>query len=181
MVCLLLERGASPNISRQLLIENGVDVNVEDSYGQTPLHWAARHNSTTTMHILAERKANLNVADHRGKTILMGAIESLSGETVQLLLRLGVDVNAEARHNVTVLHWLSLLGYESAVQKWLESGANIHAETQRCEADEDEIDIEDEEGSVAFDELDGFYAASSVNKMLALTLGVMLRMVLDAA
>jgi ankyrin repeat protein len=46
-----------------LLLENGLDLNDPDLYGQTPIYYAAKENRLNIIHRLIEKKADLNVKD----------------------------------------------------------------------------------------------------------------------
>jgi ankyrin repeat protein len=53
------------------IVEKGGDVNVQDSRGNTPLHWAAQHGYTSVVDFLChECNANTNVKNNEGQTPL---------------------------------------------------------------------------------------------------------------
>jgi len=89
------------------------------------------------MQVLADNGADLNAVDRWGRTPLIWAIESRQEATALLLLKLGAEVQTRARHNVTALHLAVYLECESVIHKLLERGADIDAEAQWSEADED--------------------------------------------
>jgi ankyrin repeat protein len=70
---------------------------------QTPLHFAAKHNSIKVMELLIEMKANLNARTAHKQTPLHLAVQEGHEEAVQILLDAGAEVNAVARLNFTPL------------------------------------------------------------------------------
>lgn len=52
------------------LIQNGLDVNATDVYGQTPLHYAAENGLLDVVKLLIAHKARVDVQDKAGKTAL---------------------------------------------------------------------------------------------------------------
>ncbi|MBO7244330.1 MAG: ankyrin repeat domain-containing protein [Alphaproteobacteria bacterium] len=50
-----------------LLIEKGADVEKMDSYGNTPLHYAAKGNLTEIVHLLIKRGANVYTLNEKGE------------------------------------------------------------------------------------------------------------------
>jgi hypothetical protein len=79
------------------LHELGADVNGINSYGQTPMHWAANGNDTNLIRVLHGLGADVNFKDKRRKTPLDTAM-LLSGDEIQSTLKelgakLGRDLN----------------------------------------------------------------------------------------
>lgn len=60
----------------RFVIEAGADVNMADSFGLTPLHYAAMHGHSTMINILLTYGADPNVQDNVGWTPLHFAINS---------------------------------------------------------------------------------------------------------
>jgi len=57
----------------QDMLTKGADVNAEDQYGNTPLHWASMKNHADVVRLLLTHNANVNVRNRNGKTPLMVA------------------------------------------------------------------------------------------------------------
>ncbi|MCD6035908.1 MAG: ankyrin repeat protein [Rickettsiales bacterium] len=62
----------------QLLIDYGADVNAQNSYGQTALHYAARYSKLNAFVFLVEHGANINIRDNAGKTCFVNVPGYLS-------------------------------------------------------------------------------------------------------
>jgi hypothetical protein len=62
-----LHRATSNPTVLKALLERGAEVNVRDSAGETPLHWAARHNAESVK-LLLEAGANPSIKDKEGRT-----------------------------------------------------------------------------------------------------------------
>ena len=98
----------------QVLIDNGIDVDVKDSRGCTPLIWAAYYDSLEVGIILIKAGANINYQTHildDNVNNLSGEYQETSGDTpliiasyigsyklVELLLRYGA--NTEIRNGM---------------------------------------------------------------------------------
>ena len=54
-----------------LLLENGVNVNVQDKYGRSPLIWAALKGNTGLVEVLLANNASVDIQDQEGNTALM--------------------------------------------------------------------------------------------------------------
>ena len=72
------------------LLENGVDVNLRDSEGNTALHYAAKNSSKnaakTYCELLLDFKADVNIANNDGKTAVDIAVETDNEPLVKFLL-----------------------------------------------------------------------------------------------
>jgi len=88
----------------QLLLERGVNVNIPDSDGATPL---LRCQSVEIAKLLIEQGANVNAADRRGMTPLhLAATDEGQIELGELLIAKGADVNARNNDGYTPLDLL---------------------------------------------------------------------------
>jgi len=109
------------------LIECSADVNVKDSYGKTPLHFAVKQKNKGLVQWLIEKGADPNTNIALGGTILHWAIQQNNKELIQLLLEKGADPNTKLDMGITILHWAVRCDNKELVQLLLEKGANVHA------------------------------------------------------
>lgn len=63
----------------ELLLEQGTNVNLTDSKGQTALHWCARTNNVRGAQLLIQFGANLNVHDNDDRTPINCALSEPAG------------------------------------------------------------------------------------------------------
>ncbi|MEA2164751.1 MAG: hypothetical protein QOK37_2878 [Thermoanaerobaculia bacterium] len=54
----------------EFLIDNGVELNAQDSQGETALHWAAHYGHVEIVRLLVDRKAPLEAKNNYGGTVL---------------------------------------------------------------------------------------------------------------
>jgi Ankyrin repeats (3 copies) len=85
----------------QQLIKSGVDVNVRDSRGATPLLYAAAVGTPEIMRILIGAGADVNARTSFGATPLIWSAANLA--KVKLLVENGADTNARTKLGNTVL------------------------------------------------------------------------------
>ena len=111
-------------------ISQGADVNSSDENGNTPLHWAARWNtSPATVRLLLDSGAKVDSADGEGLTPLhVAAAWSKTPEVMELMLAEVEDVNVRGKYGETPLHAAALYGeMPQTVILLLEHGADIFA------------------------------------------------------
>jgi len=86
---------ASTDECALLLLENGADVNIEDSRGQTVLHRISKHGLTSTLTSILNNKYdyNINSTDKHGLTPLHFACLSAKLDAAQLLITKGANFN----------------------------------------------------------------------------------------
>jgi ankyrin repeat protein len=73
------------------LLKNGHDLDSEDTYGQTPLSWAAENGHEAVVKLLLEKGADLEAKDKDGWTPLLWAAEKGHEAIVKLLLEKGAQ------------------------------------------------------------------------------------------
>ncbi|XP_010934831.1 acyl-CoA-binding domain-containing protein 1 isoform X1 [Elaeis guineensis] len=76
-------------------IENGVSVNLRDSEGRTPLHWAVDRGHVSVVEILLSKNADVNAKDNEGQTPLHYAAVCEREETALLLVKQHADPNSK--------------------------------------------------------------------------------------
>lgn len=87
---------------KQLLQYPGINVNLGDKDGRTPLHWASRMNKTAVMELLLQSpNININQRTNFGETSIMEASEYGCADAVSILLRY-----PETNVNLADLVWL---------------------------------------------------------------------------
>jgi len=89
---ILVGKPANVN-SVEFLLKNGVSANVQDMYGNIPLHYSARNNDIATVQLLIDFNSEVNVLNHDGVSPLHQALlnANINIELVQLLLSHGAS------------------------------------------------------------------------------------------
>jgi ankyrin repeat protein len=95
-----------------LLLERGLDPNVQDKQGRTPLHLAvSRPDGVNLARLLLARGARVDVKDEMGMTPLLSADPA----SVKMLVDKGSDLTARDANGNSALHWIVYRkGYEAA-------------------------------------------------------------------
>src|SRR6266702_1196685 len=117
----------------QLLLEQGVYVNVLDKDHATPLHLACSHGMPEIARLLLDHGANANAENVQGQTPLhlVSRGEDLyhnGTDVARLLLELGVDVNAQDKDRATPLHIACSYGNFENALALLNHGAEANAQ-----------------------------------------------------
>ena len=76
-------------------IENGMDINLQNKYGWTPLHVTIRRDRRDMVAYLLEQGADIDRVDGVGWTPLMEAVMDDMPELCAFLLEKGADVNIQ--------------------------------------------------------------------------------------
>ena len=116
------------------LIKTGVNVNEQDDYGLTPLHYAARSAYGTKKHLEVMEiliKAGVDINAHSGNedfddgTPLHYAAVASFYKGIELLIANGADINRPCRSNGwSPLHTAVTTNDPKVVQLLLDKGAN---------------------------------------------------------
>ncbi|WP_227788778.1 GUN4 domain-containing protein [Nodularia sp. LEGE 04288] len=94
---MIHSQGIEPAVL-QLLLDRGVDVNLRNAQGQTPLH--INRFQATLVKLLLQRGAKVNLQDAEGKTPLY----DVNLEVAQLLVAANADLNVQDNLGRTPLH-----------------------------------------------------------------------------
>ena len=90
--------------SLQVLIDQGINVNIQYSRGDTPLHWTCYKNSFESAKLLILNGANVNIQNNSGWTPLHKACCHNSVEIVKLLILNDAKKNIQDNDGDTPLH-----------------------------------------------------------------------------
>lgn len=74
-------------------LEHGSEVNSEDSFGYTPLHYAAKKGNLIIIQKLLDKGVNVNATARYGETPLLWALEANQKRAAQILLTVGATAD----------------------------------------------------------------------------------------
>jgi hypothetical protein len=98
----------------------------EDSYGRTPLSWAAESGHEAVVKLLLDKGAELETKDTEyGRTPLSWAAETGREAVVKLLLDKGAELETKPNNGRTPLSWAAESGHEAVVKLLLDKGAEL--------------------------------------------------------
>lgn len=100
------------------------DLEVKDSAGRTPLHWAAMMNHSAFLKMLLDAGAKVNARDVAGHTALMSGCACGAASAARILLQYGADENAQDHLGLTPLHAAAASGYLDVAEVLLLAGAD---------------------------------------------------------
>ncbi len=110
----------------RFLIRNGALVNIPSkTFGEIPLHLAARSGREDIAQILLDEGSEINYRTLLGFTPLHCAVFGGHEGLVRLLLARGASVNAKDNSGETPLFYASIKGYVGIVTILLQLGANL--------------------------------------------------------
>jgi ankyrin repeat protein len=134
-----------------VFVSKGANVNSEDRWGWTPLHYACSKDHKDTVEFLLSKGADLNAREEERKTPIMvakgeghndvvellrqhGAIESLHDAVIiedpnglESMIAKGADVNAKDENGQAPLHVAVCRGSKKMAELLLKKGARIEA------------------------------------------------------
>jgi len=95
-----VECGEKEKIKELLIL--GIDINIKNKYGKTPLHLAISKRNIYTAKLLIDNGADINAKDNLGKTPFHHAYNE---ESICLLVNTGADINAKDNNGYTRLDY----------------------------------------------------------------------------
>jgi ankyrin repeat protein len=119
------------------LIVLGANVDWQNEYGYTPLHWAAERNNLQIARMLIDARADLNVQLYNGSTALHLATNRNNPEIARMLIDAGADLDIQDKWYGTALHEAVLCHRLEIAQMLIDAGARK--------------DIEDQDGKLPYD------------------------------
>jgi hypothetical protein len=115
-----------------LFLDAGMNPNVRDDDGRTPLISATMPGDVEIVKMLIDRGADVNAKENDGGTALMSAATGGFATIVKILLAHGADVNAQHKNGVTAL--MCAIGNVSnsieIVKDLLAAGADVNLKTK---------------------------------------------------
>lgn len=126
------------NSTKQLVLEYGLDVNVQNFEGTTPLHIACRVGSVAIVDFLLEQGALMYQKEDREEDDidetgvawldLFCSIPKEFLKTAQVFIKHGVDINfREDATELSALHFASESPYTEVVKLLVENGADVNS------------------------------------------------------
>lgn len=107
----------------KLLLNAGAEVDVQNSYGNTPLHIACLNGHLNICQELVDAHANLEATNFRGQTPLHIAAASTHGvDCLMFLLRQNVDLNKQSLDGRTPLHMTAIHGRFTRSKSLIDKG-----------------------------------------------------------
>lgn len=99
------------------LIENGIDINHQDSDGKTPLHYCASLNNYSIAKKILEKKGDISICDNFGNNPLWVAVFNARGkyDLVKLFLQYGANINNKNKSNKSPLDFAIQISDEELI------------------------------------------------------------------
>lgn len=125
MLSTTLDKGRVTKLALKF-IDLGVNVNVRDESGNTPLMLAFRNKDFREVaDALILNGADVNARDDQGKTVLFGAAAIGNDGVVEFLLKRKADLNIRDKNDFTALMLASDQGHYSTVRLLIKNGARF--------------------------------------------------------
>lgn len=114
-------------VSASALVKDGRDINVAESNGTTPLHWAVHYGTLDLARQLLDAGADVNASNHYGSTPIMEAAVLADYGMMKLLLESGADPNTRNPDGQTPLMVVARSNQVDTARLLLEHGADVNA------------------------------------------------------
>lgn len=117
------------------MLKGGVDPNVKNAQGNTPLIISSSLGDTPSVQSLLAYRADVNTANNNGDTALLYAARYNHPDTVMALLapltmQYRADINVQNKKGETALYWAAMKGYAPIVKILLANDADPSLKTK---------------------------------------------------
>ena len=106
-------------------ITAGIDINVRDNWGRTPLIISLQQSKMPVFEALLNGGAQVNLTDNWGRTPLLVAAQYKNTSAVRRLLQESADTNAANKNDITPLIATVQTGNRESVELLLAAGATL--------------------------------------------------------
>ena len=117
-------------VELESLIEEGADVNVQDSEGWTALLYASSYGYTEIAQLLIEAGADVNTRNNKGWTALRYASGQENPKIAKLLIDAGANVDVQDQNGWTALMLATDKGRARIAGLLIDAGANVDIQDQ---------------------------------------------------
>ena len=106
----------------KLLIEEGINLEYQDTLGYSALHFAVQENNLNVVQLLIGKNANVNISDNNGNTPLWRGMYDMSDSQIIIeLIKAGADIKKKNNHGVSPEEFLEDLPED--VKLWVENAS----------------------------------------------------------
>ncbi|HEV2601147.1 MAG TPA: ankyrin repeat domain-containing protein [Candidatus Babeliales bacterium] len=113
------------------ILAKGVDINIRNEDGQTPLIYAAKMGKLDVVQFLVAQGADINIQDQLGRTSLMYAIKLSKLDVVKFLIEKGAAVDVQDIGNDTALTYAVQRGSLDVLQLLSTKGATVNIQNRQ--------------------------------------------------
>ena len=106
-------------------------VNIKDSNGRTPLHWAARGVHFEVVKYLVENGAEINARDNNNITPIFSITSRNHAEALKYLIDRGADINVVDNQKAGPLHYAAEGGLNEMIKILIDNNAELELENSR--------------------------------------------------
>ena len=125
MIVRELKKGMEANLNLvRDLITLGADLNIQDYYGWTALHYCAYYTHPDIARMLIDAGADLNIQNIIGWTALHRCVSSNHPEIARMLIDAGADLNIQDNAGWTALHMCALYNRPEIARMLIDAGAD---------------------------------------------------------
>ena len=106
------------------LIQLGSNLDWQDNYGETALHYCAAWNRLELARMLIDAGANVNIQDEFRNTALHYCTGYNRPKIARMLIDAGADVNDQNNYGNTALHRCAIMNHPEIARMFIDAGAD---------------------------------------------------------